>query len=33
VGAALTPVTPSLESLLNDILGTLGIGIGEADVW
>ncbi len=29
IGAA----TPSLDQLLNQVLGTLGIGLGQADVW
>ncbi len=30
---ALTPVTKILDGVLNDLLGVLGIGLGEADVW
>jgi uncharacterized membrane protein len=33
VKATLQPVTPVLDALVNDILTSLGIGLGEADVW
>lgn len=33
VKTVLMPVTPTLDAVLNDVLGTLGIGLGEADVW
>jgi uncharacterized membrane protein len=29
----LTPVAPTIDGVLNNILKTLGIGLGEADVW
>jgi uncharacterized membrane protein len=31
--AALLPLTPTLDALVNEILNSLGIGLGEADVW
>lgn len=31
--AALTPVTKIVDGVLNDLLGVLGVGLGEADVW
>lgn len=31
--AALTPVTKIADGVLNDLLGVLGVGLGEADVW
>ena len=33
VKAALVPLTPALDALVNDILNSLGVGLGEADVW
>jgi uncharacterized membrane protein len=33
VKATLEPVTPVLDALVNDILTSLGISLGEADVW
>jgi uncharacterized membrane protein len=33
VKIVLMPATPALDTVLNDVLGTLGIGLGEADVW
>ena len=33
VKTALLPLTPTLDALPNDILTTLGVGLGEADVW
>jgi uncharacterized membrane protein len=33
VKAAILPLTPTLDALVNDILNTLGVGLGEADVW
>jgi uncharacterized membrane protein len=33
VAAALTTVTPAVDGLVSSLLGTLGIGLGEADVW
>jgi uncharacterized membrane protein len=33
VKAVLLPLTPTLDALVNDILATLGVGLGEADVW
>jgi uncharacterized membrane protein len=33
VTASLMPVTKILDGVLNDLLGVLGIGLGEADVW
>ncbi len=33
VVALIQPVTPSVDTLLSNILTTLGIGLGEADVW
>lgn len=31
VKTALLPLTPALDALVNDILKTLGIGLGEAE--
>ncbi len=31
--SSLLPVTAVLDGVLNDLLGVLGIGLGEADVW
>jgi uncharacterized membrane protein len=31
--SALTPATKILDGVLNDMLGVLGVGLGEADVW
>jgi uncharacterized membrane protein len=33
VRTAILPLTPTLDALVNDILNTLGVGLGEADVW
>lgn len=33
VKTILMPLTPTLDALVNDVLKTLGIGLGEADVW
>jgi uncharacterized membrane protein len=33
IKALLQPVTKIVDGLLNNVLKTLGIGLGEADVW
>lgn len=33
IRSILSPVTPAIDGVLNSVLKTLGIGIGEADVW
>jgi uncharacterized membrane protein len=33
VKAVLVPLTPTLDALVNDILNSLGVSLGEADVW
>ncbi len=33
IRSILSPVTPAIDGALNKVLKTLGIGIGEADVW
>lgn len=33
IRAILTPVAPTIDGVLNNVLKTLGIGLGEADVW
>lgn len=33
IRSILTPVAPTIDGVLNNILKTLGIGLGEADVW
>lgn len=33
VAGVLSAATPALDQLLNSVLGTLGVGVGEADVW
>lgn len=33
VKATLQPLTPALDALVNDLLASLGVGLGEADVW
>lgn len=33
VAGVLGAATPALDQLLNSVLGTLGVGVGEADVW
>lgn len=33
VGNVLRPLTPSLDSLLYGLVSTLGVGLGEADIW
>jgi uncharacterized membrane protein len=33
IRAILTPVAPTIDGVLNSVLKTLGIGLGEADVW
>lgn len=33
IAAILSPITPALDGVLNGLLKTLGIGLGEADVW
>ncbi len=33
VAGIVNAATPSLDQLLNQVLGTLGIGLGQADVW
>lgn len=33
VKTALAPVTPALDTVLSSVLTSLGIGLGEADVW
>jgi uncharacterized membrane protein len=33
IRSILTPVAPTIDGVLNNLLKTLGIGLGEADVW
>jgi uncharacterized membrane protein len=33
VKATLQPLTPALDALVNDVLASLGVNLGEADVW
>jgi uncharacterized membrane protein len=33
IRSILTPVAPTIDGVLNNVLKTLGIGLGEADVW
>ncbi len=33
IRSILTPVAPTIDDVLNKVLKTLGIGLGEADVW
>ena len=33
IRSILTPVAPTIDGVLNSVLKTLGIGLGEADVW
>ncbi len=33
IRAILTPVAPTIDGVLNNVLKTVGIGLGEADVW
>jgi uncharacterized membrane protein len=33
IKSILSPVTPTIDGVLNNILKTIGIGLGEADVW
>lgn len=33
IRSILTPVAPTIDGILNNVLKTLGIGLGEADVW
>jgi uncharacterized membrane protein len=33
IRSILTPVAPTIDGVLNTVLKTLGIGLGEADVW
>ncbi len=33
IKSILLPVTPTIDGVLNNILKTIGIGLGEADVW
>ncbi len=33
IRSILSPVTPAIDGVLNNVLKALGIGIGEADVW
>ncbi|MCW5677978.1 MAG: hypothetical protein KIT65_08565 [Xanthobacteraceae bacterium] len=33
IRSILTPVAPTIDNVLNNVLKTLGIGLGEADVW
>jgi uncharacterized membrane protein len=33
VKTTLQPLTPVLDALVNDLLASLGVGLGEADVW
>lgn len=33
IRSILSPATPAIDGVLNNVLKTLGIGIGEADVW
>jgi uncharacterized membrane protein len=33
IRSILTPVAPAIDGVLNSVLKTLGIGLGEADVW
>jgi uncharacterized membrane protein len=33
VTTTLQPLTPALDTLVNSLLASLGVGLGEADVW